>query len=150
MDNKQSHSKLAASNKNQVTVAEQKTYSGILPPPADLAEYEVIKEGFADRMLAMAEKEQASRHVLQKIALEGEVKLKTDAISYLNRGLLIGLLAVIVVAIVCCYIAYLGNTLVAGGTLAITVALAGIFVIRNYKKDENKEDSNLPTTDINK
>lgn len=41
---------------------ESTRYEGPLPPPADLAQYEQVSPGFADRIIQMAEKEQSFRH----------------------------------------------------------------------------------------
>jgi uncharacterized membrane protein len=47
----------------QLTITQQATaFSGPLPPPESLAEYEQISPGFADRIVTMAEKEQIHRH----------------------------------------------------------------------------------------
>jgi uncharacterized membrane protein len=47
----------------QLTITQQaSSFSGPLPPPESLAEYERISPGFADRIVAMAEKEQVHRH----------------------------------------------------------------------------------------
>lgn len=48
----------------ELTVTRQaaSAFSGPLPPPDALAEYEQISPGFADRIITMAEKEQVHRH----------------------------------------------------------------------------------------
>lgn len=49
--------------KDQKVIATiQEHYSGPLPQPADLEKYDQIVPGAAERILAMAEKEQADRH----------------------------------------------------------------------------------------
>lgn len=50
------------------------TYSGPIPPPQMLAEYEAVQPGFADRIISMAEKEQANRHLLENKAVDGAIK----------------------------------------------------------------------------
>ena len=55
--------------------------TGPLPPPSDLAQYEQISLGFADRIMSMAEREQTHRHkdtddrlVIQgKLAKRGQI-----------------------------------------------------------------------------
>lgn len=49
-------------------------YSGVLPPPAMLAQYDQIEKGFADRIITMAEKQQAHRFELEKEGLESMFK----------------------------------------------------------------------------
>jgi uncharacterized membrane protein len=47
----------------QLTITQRaSSFSGPLPPPEALAEYEQISPGFADRIITMAEKEQVHRH----------------------------------------------------------------------------------------
>lgn len=45
----------------QIMIA-RRFHSGSLPPPSDLAQYNDIISNGADRIMAMAEKEQAVRH----------------------------------------------------------------------------------------
>jgi uncharacterized membrane protein len=42
---------------------ESSRFEGPLPPPTDLAQYEQVSPGFADRIVQMAEKEQDFRHL---------------------------------------------------------------------------------------
>ena len=48
--------------------------SGPLPAPSELAEYENIKIGFAERILTMAESQSKHRQELEKKQLDAEVK----------------------------------------------------------------------------
>lgn len=41
---------------------EARQFTGPLPPPEQLLQYEQISPGFADRIVTMAEKEQENRH----------------------------------------------------------------------------------------
>lgn len=58
---------------------ETSAFSGPLPPPGDLAAYENIAPGFADRIVTMAEKEQVQRH-------GNEHKLRDLQRRLLSRG----------------------------------------------------------------
>lgn len=53
----------------QIRVSESSTFSGPLPPPDLLAEYDQVLPGLADRIVAMAEKEGDSRRALQSRAM---------------------------------------------------------------------------------
>jgi uncharacterized membrane protein len=53
----------------QIRVSEASSFSGPLPPPALLAEYEQVLPGLADRIARMAEKEGDSRRALQSRAM---------------------------------------------------------------------------------
>jgi uncharacterized membrane protein len=67
-------------------VTHQQSYSGPLPPPSVLQGYEQVQAGFAERVIAMAEKEQAHRHQLEnkQQSLEGEAV--TGLIEVDKRG----------------------------------------------------------------
>jgi uncharacterized membrane protein len=54
---------------SQIRVSEASRFSGPLPPPALLAEYEQVLPGLADRIARMAEKEGDSRRSLQSRAM---------------------------------------------------------------------------------
>lgn len=49
-------------------------YSGPLPLPEQLNGYEEIQEGFAERILAMAENEQRQRHSMEERLLSAEIE----------------------------------------------------------------------------
>ena len=60
----------------ELTIARSsKSFSGPLPPPESLAEYEQISPGFADRIIQMAEKEQGHRHQLDEQRWPAQKKL---------------------------------------------------------------------------
>lgn len=51
----------------------QQSYSGPIPQPRTLDEYERTHQGLADRLALMAEKEQSHRHDLEKTSLKSEI-----------------------------------------------------------------------------
>lgn len=77
-------------------------FSGPLPRPQDLAKYNETLPGAAERILVMAEKEQAHRHEMDKEeARQTDYALKSD-VSTIRRGqtftfILIGFLALAIV-----------------------------------------------------
>lgn len=54
-------------------VLRKEYYSGPLPPPKALADYNNIVDGAAERILIMAELEQKHRHQIESTALLGEI-----------------------------------------------------------------------------
>lgn len=50
-------------------------FSGPLPPPDDLAKYDQIVPGAAERILQMAEKEQANRHSKDDKKLDRDIRI---------------------------------------------------------------------------
>jgi uncharacterized membrane protein len=88
------------------------SFSGPLPPPAILREYDEISPGAADRIIAMAEKEQSHRHSWEKHALSADS-------WYSMAGIMAGWTTAIVLAV--------GAVVAAAyGQVAVGLALAGV------------------------
>lgn len=74
-------------------IAQQMSYSGPLPPSSEMRKYEEIAPGSAERILAMAEKEQEHRHaseaqenqVNERIA-DSDVRAQDASIGEIQRG----------------------------------------------------------------
>jgi len=98
------------------------SFSGPLPPPEVLREYNAIMPGLADRIVTMAETQSRHRMALEKNAIESDV-------SRANKGLWAGV-AVAVLFAISGFILILTNHDTAGATVSTgTVAtLAGVFV----------------------
>ncbi|MGJ7453816.1 DUF2335 domain-containing protein [Sphingomonas parapaucimobilis] len=98
-------------------------HSGPLPPARELASYKAIDASFAERIMQMAEREQAMRHAMPSEFMKREYTLKA-------RGQHYALALAICILLFAAYLAYLGDTAVAGrvaiGTL---VGIVSIFVI---------------------
>ncbi len=77
---------------------EVKAYSGPVPSPEVLEQYEQIAPGFAERLLSMAEQEQAHRHECERRALEQNIENHQARNREIARGqhygLAIGLTAI--------------------------------------------------------
>jgi uncharacterized membrane protein len=97
-------------------------HSGPLPPARELADYKAIDESFAERIMQMAEREQAARHAIPNEFMKREYTLK-------SRGQHYALLLAVCILLFAGYLAYLDDTAMAGrvaiGTL---VGIVGIFV----------------------
>lgn len=50
-------------------------YSGVIPPPEHLREYELILPGSADRLITMAEKQSKHRQNLETITIKSDIRL---------------------------------------------------------------------------
>lgn len=104
------------------TIGQVSHHSGPLPRASELGRYNEIDATFAERIVSMAEREQAFRHSLPRDALERDYRIKSRGQHYaiLLATLILGFAA---------YLAYLGNSEMAGkvaiGTL---VGIVGIFV----------------------
>lgn len=107
------------------------SYSGPLPPAEQMRQYEDILPGSANRILSMAERQEAHRHELEKLTVQ-------EATNRSWWGLRLGfVLAVMIIAIGAAAI-FTGHT-PEGLTaiLAPTAILAGVFVYG--RREQTKE-----------
>ena len=106
-------------------------YSGPLPMPSDLADYEKACPGAADRILKMAEQQASHRQSLEKITVQSQSR---NSLLGIISGAVIGLASIGA----CAYIATQGYSVAGlGGVLVSISVLAGVFV---YGKRINKEE----------
>jgi uncharacterized membrane protein len=109
-------------------------YSGPLPPATELAKYESVCPGFADRIVKMAEGQAAHRQDLEKCAFTHDARRSWG-------GLVAGWTVALAFLAGSVYLIQGGNA-VAGtilGTLDI-VALAAVFVIGKWQRDDPPSD----------
>ncbi len=107
-----------------------------------LEKYEQIYPGIAERILQMAEKEQAERHREKQELLELEKKNQRSLNFNIRLGLFLGFGSVLVSSSMCVYFAYLGNVDAAADAAKWVIAsLAGVFVAGRYftYKSKTKE-----------
>lgn len=125
--------------KEAIMVIRSETYSGPIPPPRALAEYEQIQPGAADRILKMAEKQQDHRMSLEKQAVLGQLQQS-------KRGQLFGFIIVFVcVAVAICFASFFQMYDFAKTFLTVTMlSLAALFVYGKYemKKDLKNKSKN--------
>lgn len=106
-------------------------FSGPLPPPIYLEQYDRILPGAAERILAMAEQQSAHRRAL-------EVEVVKSGIVNSRRGLLCGFIIGLVGFLVVTYCASIGAQILAGVVgLADLASLVGVFV---YGSQQNKRE----------
>lgn len=113
---------------------QQRFFSGPIPPPDMLVQYNQASPGAADRIISMAEKEQTHRHSRESSNDVADNKIKV-------RGQWLGIVSLFLILLLAGYLAYLGHPNSAV-TLAIgTVAsVVGIFVFG--KKIQSSENTN--------
>lgn len=116
----------------------EETSKGPLPPPQILREYDKIIENGAERIMAMAEKEQAARLKERELNGESNRKLADRKLDYFKRGQWMGFSLALIVLLSAGLFAYLQFITLATILLATTlVALVGLFVYTT--KNQNKE-----------
>lgn len=113
------------------------TYSGPVPDPDSLAKYEHISAGFAERFIAMAEKEQTDRNNMNMTILANDREIAMAKIANYRRGQTFAIIAVVLVLALCAYIFLLGyptqGAAVAG---VIVVGIAVAFLTDNFKTNK--------------
>lgn len=119
-------------------IASSRTFSGPLPPPEDLAAYEEVHPGAADRILAMAERQAKHRQALESASVAAG-----------NHRAMVGQILATVVTLsalaVAGILAYLGHGGLGTATALVPIgALAGTFIYgtqsgRRERKQQLKE-----------
>ena len=114
----------------QQLVVQKQQFSGPIPPPDALAQYERIHAGLADRIVSMAESQMNHRHALERMAVGGEG-------ARADRGQVFALIVAICGLVVAALCAYWNQGTAASiiGGLDIT-GLAGVFIYGSRKKRE--------------
>ncbi|MCI5131975.1 MAG: DUF2335 domain-containing protein [Candidatus Electrothrix sp. EH2] len=59
-----------------VQAASQTMFSGPIPPPTMLREYDAVQEGFADRIISMTEAQQTHRHELETKSVDAAIAME--------------------------------------------------------------------------
>jgi len=130
-------SKLTREEPSQVRITKvtQQKFSGPLPPPSLLKDYDAICKGAANRILVLAEKEQEHRHTIENKAIDG-------AISKDKRGQNYALIVALVTLIGAIFLIARGHSItgsiLVGGTLT---SLVYIFI--NGKRDGKTDNEDV-------
>lgn len=112
-------------------------HSGPLPRPADMAGYEAIQTGFAERIMKMAESEQGFRHGWSGEVIKKDYDLKRRGQDYALIGLVI--LAAIAVGLI-----YAGDTEAAKAVVVYgIVAVVGVFITGRYLDSRDAKSEKL-------
>ena len=115
-----------------IQIHQQSAFSGPIPPPEFLREYDAIMPGLADRIVKMAEKQGDHRHGLETRAVNAEIERgKLGMIS----GFLVALLGISIGGVLIYHDKLLTGSIFAGGTL---VALVGTFVFGTYQRKSER------------
>jgi uncharacterized membrane protein len=112
-------------------------WAGPYPPPDLLRGYEDVVPGSGDRIISMAERQQAHRHDLEKIAVEGASRRAW-------WGLWLGFAISLVVMVLGTITILLGQPVPGGTVMGVdVVALAGVFVYgqRQQSKERIEKDA---------
>ncbi|HGW2956440.1 TPA: DUF2335 domain-containing protein [Raoultella ornithinolytica] len=117
-------------------IVSRTVFSGPIPPPSMLREYnEIVRDG-AERIMARSEKEQAHRHDMQSKSILGNI-------SKDKRGQWMAFTITIAILIIATIFAWKGNTVFAGTLITIDlIGLASVFIMgRTTTKPQSKQKS---------
>lgn len=129
---------LEAASPSSILIGQE--WSGPLPPPSVLSEYNLVENG-AERLFRMAE-----RRAEHDITMESE-SLKADS-KLAFRGQWFGLIVVLSVLALAGYMTYLGATAAAAAVVAIdVVGLAAVFVYSRLSRRDVQERQPNDTDD---
>lgn len=123
-----------ARDKEQRAVVQTQSiaFSGPIPPPAHLEQYERILPGAAERILKMAEEQSAHRRSL-------ETKVIDSGVISSNRGLWFGFIIGLAGFSIVGYSAYLGYEALAGIIAALDLgSLVGVFVYGSRQRKQER------------
>ncbi len=111
----------------KVQISHERHYSGPLPLPEDLAKYDHIVPGAAERILRMAEKEMDHRHA-------EDSKLSKGIIYTAKISIIFAFICVLILSGLSLYAIYLGHATV-GGSIAVgaIAAVAGAFLYKSKR-----------------
>jgi uncharacterized membrane protein len=123
---------MAMRNNTNTQITAVSSFSGPLPRPEDLAKYNEIVPGAAERILSMAEKEMQHRQEIEKQESKNRISLAhiSTVLSFISVLVLSGLIG---------YSLYLGQFGTAiGVAIGAIASVAGVFVYA--KASRNKKE----------
>ena len=120
-------------DKSQTITVSSEIFSGPVPPPEILAEYKSIDPNIPDRIITMAENQQAHTHELEKYAMKSAVKTESKGQTY-------ALIVSLTIILGSMFLIYDGKE-ISGGILAgsTLIGLAYVFITGRKKDRQNDE-----------
>ncbi|MFI3197143.1 MAG: DUF2335 domain-containing protein [Methylococcaceae bacterium] len=117
-----------------VVKAVSQQFSGPIPPPHILGDYDKVQEGFAERIIAMAEKEQGHRHDIEYQALSSEISIQ-------KRGQIFALIVSMIILGGSMLLIYSGKE-ISGSVLAGSslIGLAYLFITGRKSDDTTDKE----------
>jgi uncharacterized membrane protein len=112
----------------QVVISRQQ-FSGPIPPPDTLAQYDVIVPGLAERIMKMAENEAASRQ-------RNDEKLVDNIVRSSFLGVFFAFASVVLLAALACFALINNYPVVASGTVVVIASVAGMFIFFRNRKNK--------------
>lgn len=125
--------------KKVVQIVAEQSFSGPIPPPSMLREYNAVDEGLANRIVTMAETQQNHRQQLENKSVEAAIKTE-------SRGQHYALIVSVLIIAGSMYLIGTGKeiagSILAGGTLT---GLAYIFITGRKKEKPSSDKTDEPS-----
>src|SRR5690606_39448599 len=117
-----------------------------LPPPSELAAFDEIQPGFAERIMVMAEEQAKHRKQLEMKAVDAEIEDARSVRTQFRRGQIFGLIIAVLGLISAVLIAAVNQTSGGAATASIVggstvLGLVGVFVIGRLPTSRHREES---------
>ncbi len=121
-------------------------FSGPLPPPQVLAQYDEIQAGFADRIVAMAENQALHRQQSEKLAIEAEINDDRRQRRETFIGQILGFILALAIILIAATSIYLNPTWPVGAfsTLIGGGGIYGIIYAFRYTRQVESVDKTKP------
>ena len=128
-DNMNTKPQTQIDSSEQIIVSRQQ-FSGPIPPPEALKQYDIVVPGLAERIMKMAENEAASR-------LRNDDKLVDNIVRSSFLGIFFAFASVVLLAALACLALINDYPVVASGTVVIIASVAGMFILFRNRKNKN-------------
>lgn len=132
---------LPPEKREQILSIFQAHYSGPLPLPSHLAQYDKVVPGAADRIIALAERQSAHRQSIENRIVDADIADRQEERNERKRGQFlgfsIGTIAIIAGAIVAGKGYQIAGTFIGGGGV---VGLVTVFVLGRKLPSEERHD----------
>ncbi len=134
---KQHHPQSNQSKSQAVVVHEQHSFSGPLPHPEILRQFEQVSPGAAERIIKMAEDQSRHRRDLENKVIESDIK---RSILGQRLGFIISMTGLIISALVAIYGNPIAGTIIGVGTIA---SLVGVFMYGTSSRKQEREKKEI-------
>jgi uncharacterized membrane protein len=114
-----------------VVVRQEAYFSGPIPPPSVLAQYNDVLPNGADRIMTMAERQSQHREALEKRVVDGNVASQT-------RGSYFAFILLLITIVGGLYLLHEGKSVV--GLSAIVASVGGAVGVFFYSKREQRKE----------
>lgn len=117
-------------------------FSGPIPPPNVLKDYEEVIPGSADRIISMAEMQLHHRMTMESSDRELEKTNMMKSFNYSKTGLVFGGILATVLILGCIYLVSIDKTIEGFAVLSpIVISLITLSVKSTHKKDNDRQHS---------